>query len=91
MLPSSSVWHKQIAYIRERLYILEGTGLAEEMRVKIISDVFTYMAEPENIGLLRTNAVFRQVVVIKIAQFRSDPRAAAISDVLDRLEAALAQ
>jgi hypothetical protein len=88
--PSAHEWRDQILYVRERLYLLQGSGLPEETRLKLISEVFEFLAQPENVGLVRSNAKFRAVVEAKLAEFRGDSRAELIRESLERMEAVLA-
>lgn len=83
-------WCAQILYMRERLHILNGIGLDGEVRVKLIGDIFTYLVLPENVGLLHSNATFREVVRAKITEFRADARATSIMSVMDTLASIIA-
>lgn len=82
-------WRVEMLHVGKLLYILDGQGLAEPQRLQIISQIFTYLSYPENIGLVYDNAKFRTVVIAKINEFRSDARAEPIKEVLERMEAAL--
>ncbi len=84
-------WRDQIVYVRERLYLLDGRNLPQETRIRLIGEIFTFLAAPENFGLVRTNANFRTVVAAKLAEFRGDARAEPIRAAIDGMEAALAQ
>ena len=82
-------WRAEIYHVGKLLYILDGQGLPEELRVQIIGRLFTYLSYPENIGLVYDNAKFRAVVIAKITEFRGDARAEPIKESLERMEAAL--
>lgn len=82
-------WRDQIYYVAKRLYILDGQGLPEELRVQVIGQIFEYLSQPENFGLVRANAKFRAVVAAKVAEFRGDARAEPIKEPLERMDAAL--
>lgn len=83
-------WYAQIMYVRERLTVLEGKGLPDELRIRFIGEMFQYLALPENFGLVRENTKFRTTIQAKLAEFRADPRAAPLADVMDTLDAACA-
>jgi hypothetical protein len=83
-------WHDELLYVRARLFVLEGAKLGLQLRLKLISEIFEFMADPANIELLRSNVKLRATVVAKVSEFRADARAAPMKGILDRLEAALA-
>jgi len=97
MIPQSSMpliatthaWRDQIVYVRERLYLLEVRGLPEDMRIRLIGEIFTFLAAPENFGIVRTNDKFRTVVTAKLAEFRGDARSSPIRAAIDGMSTAL--
>lgn len=89
LLAPDAKWRDQIVYVRERLYILEGHGLPDETRIRLIGDIFTFLAAPENMDIVRANDKFRAVVAAKLAEFRGDKRAEPIQGAIERMEAAL--
>lgn len=91
LIPPAAAWRDQIVYVRERLYLLEGRHLPEDTRIRLIGEIFTFLAAPENFGIVRTNDKFRAVVATKLAEFRGDARAEPIRAAIERMDMALAE
>lgn len=83
-------YRQPISYIQARLNIIQKGGLTPNERIDLIREIFAYLAQPESHGLLVEHTKFRNVVQMKINEFRGDARVAEIEGIMDQVEGIIA-